>query len=561
MTDRPPSEPSELTTVERVLPRAFGGTPRTETAASSTADAPAPAAAGPAPTTWRDRLVLGDAVALLDALGAPARRAEVVAAGGLRLVYLDPPFATGGSFAMDVPIGDGGSDGRGRTVRLPAYRDAWGGGLAGYLSAMAPLLRRVHALLADDGSLFVHCDHRASAALRLLLDEVFGPGRLVNELVWTYGLGNAGGPRAFARKHDTLLFYARGPRYRFNRPRGAVTAAMLAKYRHVAPDGTRTMRSYGKTYALKGGKPIGSVWDDIPALAPTDRERVGYPTQKPEALLERIILAATDPGDLVADLGCGSGTTPAVAARLGRRWLAADSSPLAVATTRSRLLALGRRQAAAGEAPPGFEVAELDAAGFDAEELDPADPRAAGRGAPPGDGRTGQGVPGEWAGRPGTLPGYRLRVSAAAERRGGTVVVRLLGVAAVTVPGDPSAADVVAGPRPGRSALVVEGSCLVRLARDRAGELTRQPITHGWADWVDGWAVDPGTADPGTADPGTADPPPGGVFRTAWETTRTGRDRRLDLASPPVPAAAGGTVRVRVFDPLGGRWDTICRIS
>jgi site-specific DNA-methyltransferase (adenine-specific)/adenine-specific DNA-methyltransferase len=467
-------------------------------------------------------LVLGDGATLLAAIEDGPLRDEIAAAGGLRLVYLDPPFATGGSFAMEVPIGghDGGAR---RTVRVPTYGDAWGRGLDGYLAAMAPLLRGIHGLLADDGSLYVHCDHRANAALRLLLDEIFGPGRLVNELIWTYGLGNAGGPRAFARKHDTILFYAKTDRYRFNRPRGAVTAAMLAKYRHLAPDGTRTMRSYGKAYALKGGKPVGSVWDDIPALAPTDRERLGYPTQKPEALLERIVLASTDPGDLVADLCCGSGTTPAVAARLGRRWLACDASPLAVATTRARLIGVGRRRADAGEPVVGFDIAELPDAGA-------------------------SGVAGPI---PGRLPSYQIRVRAAAEVVDGATTVRLIEARAVTTEGAPDPEAVGAALRPGRSALALDRGHLVRLARNRAGTLTREALTEHWSEWVEGWAAGVASEE--------ADEP----LRTAWTTARAARARNLRLTSDglEVGGAEAPRVRVRVFDLFGGWTDTAVTLS
>lgn len=289
---------------------------------------------------WTNTLFHADAVAALDALRAPDWQERIRRTGGVKLIYLDPPFATGQTFTAERPIGLRGVTGSPTAVSLPAYRDAWEGGLAGYLTFMARLLSRAQALLADDGWLCVHVDQRASAYLRVLLDEICGADAFVNEIIWSYGLGNNRPARGFARKHDTLLLYAKSPRSPFFPVRGEVTTAMLNKYRHVRPDGTRFMRSYGKEYDLKGGKPLGSVWE-IPSIAPTSRERRGYPTQKPGALLERLILATTQPGDLVLDPCAGGGTTLVVAKRLGRWWLGVDRGAVAISMMRERLLYAG----------------------------------------------------------------------------------------------------------------------------------------------------------------------------------------------------------------------------
>ena len=260
---------------------------------------------------WSDRLLHADALDLLRGLDEAS----------VDLVYADPPFCTGRRRGR----GDG-----------PAYDDRWPGGVDAYLAWLRPVLAEAQRVLAPTGSLFLHADWRASHHLRLLLDELLGPACFRNEIVWHYGLGGGSGPRgAFVRKHDTLLFYARGPGNRFRRGRGAVTEAMQRKYAHEDEQG-RYMLSYGRRYYLKGGKPFDSVWE-IPSLAPGARERTGYPTQKPEALLERIVEAVTDAGDLVVDPFCGSGTTGAVARRLGRRFVGGDASPAAVAIAAARL--------------------------------------------------------------------------------------------------------------------------------------------------------------------------------------------------------------------------------
>jgi site-specific DNA-methyltransferase (adenine-specific) len=256
------------------------------------------------------RLVLGDNLELLRSLES----------GSVDLVYADPPFCTGQRRGR----GDG-----------PSYPDRWEGGLPAYLDWIGLRLREVHRVLAPSGSLFLHADWRACHRLRVELDELFGEDCFRNEIVWHYGLGGRAPANAFARKHDTILFYARSASARFNPTRGDVTAAMAAKYAHQDEHG-RFMHSYGRRYYLKGVKRHDSVWQ-IPAIAPGARERLGYPTQKPEALLERIVCAASDPGDLVLDPFAGSGTTLVVALRLGRRFLGIDASPDAIAIARARL--------------------------------------------------------------------------------------------------------------------------------------------------------------------------------------------------------------------------------
>ena len=277
-----------------------------------------------------NRLLHGDAVAL----------AETLPAASVDLVYLDPPF-----FTVKVQRAAGGL----------AYSDAWAGGLAAYLDWLRPLLVHTHRLLRPTGTLYVHLDWHAVHHVKVELDRIFGMDHFQNEVIWHYGLGAARSQTHFLRKHDTLLVYRRGPRATFNLLRGPVTRAMAGKYRHQDEQG-RYMHSRGRRYYLRGGKPLDTVWE-IPTIAATSRERLGYPTQKPEALLERIILASSNAGDVVLDPLCGSGTTPAVAQRLGRRWIAGDRAGDAIAITADRL----RRLCAAlpPPAPPDFTVERL----------------------------------------------------------------------------------------------------------------------------------------------------------------------------------------------------------
>jgi site-specific DNA-methyltransferase (adenine-specific) len=256
------------------------------------------------------------------------------------LVYVDPPFGTG--------VARAGREGAG-------YADALPSGIDGHVAWLRELLAACHRALRPSGSLFLHLDWRASHRARVVLDELFGEASFRNEIIWRYGLGG-GAPRdAFARKHDTILFYARSGEATFHAERGPVTAAMEAKYAHVDELGRRYQNAHGRRYYLRGGKRLDDVWD-MPAIAPTARERVGWPTQKPLALLQRIVRAASNPGDCVLDPCCGSGTALVAAASLGRRAIGGDQAREAVDLTAARLAAL----TAAPQLRPITRVKDLD---------------------------------------------------------------------------------------------------------------------------------------------------------------------------------------------------------
>lgn len=252
-------------------------------------------------------------------------------AGSVRLIYLDPPFNTGAR----------------RRAKAGSYDDAFGSP-TGYVAYMRPRVEAMLRVLAPEGSLFFHCDWRMSHHIRLMLDELFGltePARkramrgvFVNEIIWHYGLGASRAGRRLLTKHDVIFWHARSPDYVFNALRDAPTPAMLDKYRHVDAQGNRYMNAYGKRYLMKGGKPLDDVWD-IPAIAPTSKERLDYPTQKPLALLTRIVQLASNADDVVLDPFCGSGTTLVAAHSLGRRWIGIDINPQAVEIARARLAA------------------------------------------------------------------------------------------------------------------------------------------------------------------------------------------------------------------------------
>lgn len=242
------------------------------------------------------------------------------------LVYVDPPFS-----ASRI-VGNTGRSGFG-------FPDKHEGGLPGYLAFLRPRLVEMRRLLSSRGSLYVHLDWRTVHYVKLMLDEVFGADQFLNEIVWSYRTGGRTG-RWFARKHDTILFYAKkAGEQTFKRLRGGTYRTLDLK---TARDG----RPYKSTQAgpihfHPDGPVMADVWD-IPFLSTVSKERTGYPTQKPEALLERIIQASSNEGDLVADFFCGSGTALVVAKRLGRRWLGCDKSKDAVRLSRQRLAQTAR---------------------------------------------------------------------------------------------------------------------------------------------------------------------------------------------------------------------------
>jgi site-specific DNA-methyltransferase (adenine-specific) len=295
----------------------------------------------------------------------------------LNLIYADPPFFTNKHYPARI--------GRGENSRHPAewqmaegYGDNWQD-MDDYLNFLYPRLALMYSLLAPNGTLYLHLDWHADACARLLLDELFGRERLLNEIIWTYH-GPSPIRSAFNRKHDTILVYTKGEHYTFN------VDAVREPYH---PNTVKTFHSsskagFGKIPNLERGK-VPEDWWYFPVVARLHNERTGYPTQKPEALIERIVLASSNPNDLVADFFCGSGTTPLVATRLGRRFLACDGTWRAIHTTRSRLseqdrpFSLQRSAELAIPAMPAALKVELgadtvrlaDAAGLDYWEVDP----------------------------------------------------------------------------------------------------------------------------------------------------------------------------------------------
>jgi site-specific DNA-methyltransferase (adenine-specific) len=262
------------------------------------------------------------------------------ARGPFDLIYVDPPYNAGGTRAARQGQGE-------RSAGVAAYKDAWGG-LDKFLAMFRPRLEQMHQALSETGSLWIHLDHRAVHDVKVQADEVLGRQNFCGEVIWVPG--NGGRKRSsLSVTHQTILVYKKGDAFIYNidspalREPYAPTSSRM-HFRNSDAQGRlyRDRVINGKTYRYYAdvGRKIGSVWSDCPAMTantPLTQEATGYPTQKPESLLQRIILATTTEDSAVLDPMCGSGTTLAVAARLGRRCAGIDQSPVAVATVQKRL--------------------------------------------------------------------------------------------------------------------------------------------------------------------------------------------------------------------------------
>ena len=275
------------------------------------------------------RLFWGDNSQLLLHLQTPDWQTRLAQAGGIKLIYIDPPYNVGSDFHT-------------KTGKF-AFTDKWSTD-GSYLAFLAERLQLMHDILAPNGSLYLQCDHRMTAPVRILLDGIFDKRNFRNEIIWYFANGGGRSKHYFNRKHNTIFLYSKGQYPIFNGKEAGVlrntNESTFSGYFKTDESGRRyqEVRSNNKIYKyyLDEKKNADDVWN-IPIISQRDKtERVDYPTQKPLALLERIILASSNPGDLVADFFCGSGTTLIAAEKLGRSWLGCDVGELAVEKTTER---------------------------------------------------------------------------------------------------------------------------------------------------------------------------------------------------------------------------------
>ena len=366
---------------------------------------------------WTNKLIWGDNKLILSSLANGPLREEIEKVGGLKLIYIDPPFAVGADFSFDIQINGETAEKKQSVIEEIAYRDTWGKGISSYLCMMHERLNLMSRLLANDGSIYVHCDGRVNSYLRLILDDVFGNQNYRNEITWVRSTNPKGSQHEsvnFDVFTDYILFYAKSEdsyfnydeirvpytekelveKYKYKDEKGRYYDGPIERSISMGPRPTMVYEYKGYTPKICGwrmekeklikldeegnlgwtkngkpfrklrpeddkGKPIGNIWNDISVINSQADERIGYPTQKPEALLERIIKASSREDDLIADFFCGSGTTATVAEKLNRKWINADLGRFAIHTTRKRMIGVQRELQAAGKDFRAFEILNL----------------------------------------------------------------------------------------------------------------------------------------------------------------------------------------------------------
>ncbi len=366
---------------------------------------------------WTNKLIWGDNKLILSSLKNGPLREEIEKQGGIKLVYIDPPFDVGADFSMDIPIGESGEETLTKKPNILeeiAYRDTWGKGADSFLAMIYERLYLIRDLLSEDGSIYVHMGKNVSHLVRLVCDEAFGMPRHINEITWkrSHAHGDTGqGAFHFGRVTESILLYSKSENPTWNAQYSAYSDdVILRDYKYIdeksgekyrltpvdGPGGARKgnphyefmgvkgywrysearmkelfeageiiLSSTGKSLSRKRflkdakGTPVTDLWDDVNRISPTSSERLGYGTQKPEILLERIIKTSSNKGDLVADFFCGSGTTAAVAEKLGRKWIATDLGKFAIHTTRKRMIGVQRELKTAGKDYRAFEILNL----------------------------------------------------------------------------------------------------------------------------------------------------------------------------------------------------------
>lgn len=361
-------------------------------------------------TGWTNKLIWGDNKLILSSLKNGPLREEIEKQGGIKLIYIDPPFDVGADFSMDIEIGEDTFTKQPSVLEELAYRDTWGKGADSFIAMIHERLSLMRDLLADDGSIYVHCDWRVSAFIRLAMDQVFGKDQFINEIIWKRSTSTGLASKRCGVLHDTIFWYAKTENYLFNMQYHAYEEDYLKRAKKdengrlyiPIPTGNPGVRP-NLYYAYKGylphsngykwtqekmaeldkqgrlifpkektgriqykqyldemeGVKLQDLWIDIPAVNPVAKERLDYPTQKPEALLERIIKASSNEGDLIADFFAGSGTTLAAAEKTGRKWIGSDLGKFAIHTTRKRMIGVQREIKAVGKSWRAFEILNL----------------------------------------------------------------------------------------------------------------------------------------------------------------------------------------------------------
>ena len=362
---------------------------------------------------WTNKLIWGDNKFVLSSLKNGPLRDEIEANGGVKLIYIDPPFDVGADFTMEVEIGEETLEKEPNILEEIAYRDTWGKGNDSFLAMIYERLILMKDLLSEDGFIMVHCDWRVNAQLKLLLCEIFGESNFRNEIVWQRRSASANPSNTLDNVTDSILFFSKSSQSQINEilvkgeeveeyinknfknvhngRKFMFSPIVLGASRGIRPNLIYEYKGYTPKYGWmmkketliefdkkdklhwnsKGkpwrrmfadeyeGQPLKSLWNDLRVIHHMSGERLNYPTQKPEVLLERIINLASNPNDIICDFFAGSGTTAAVAENLGRKWICSDLGKFSIHTSRKRLISMQRKLKNKGRNYRAFEVLNL----------------------------------------------------------------------------------------------------------------------------------------------------------------------------------------------------------
>lgn len=298
---------------------------------------------------WFNRLCYGDNLMVMQALltgdkstGLPSMR------GKIDLIYIDPPYDSKADYRTKITLPSGDIDLKPTVLEQFAYSDTWKEGTISYLRNIYPRLYLMRELLSDKGSIYVHLDWHIGHYVKIIMDEIFGKDNFVNEIIWNKGFRGTESKKIFQHSHDTILMYSKNDEYIWNQQGQPYKDANMGRYNQIDENGKRyalikRVRTngevyYGKTYPNEDGKKINDVISHIATMASTNSERTGYDTQKPEALLEILVKTSSNEDSIVADFYAGSGTTGAVAEKLGRKWIMSDLGKPANMIIRKRLI-------------------------------------------------------------------------------------------------------------------------------------------------------------------------------------------------------------------------------
>ncbi|UVT15457.1 MAG: site-specific DNA-methyltransferase [Nitrospira sp.] len=329
---------------------------------------------------WTNKLIWGDNKLILSSLKAGALRRQIEDAGGLKLIYIDPPFDVGADFSMDIEIGGETFHKEPNLLEQIAYRDTWGRGADSFIAMIYERLILMRDLMSNSGSIIVHCDWRVSGFIRAVLDEIFGKDKIVGELIWKHQIMGGAHGRRLPKAHETLFWFKKTDEFKINESAAEIRVPFSEYVRSTmqqdaegrwfytrrrmsrkTTDAEQEAKAHTITYVDNPelGTLASDVWDDFPSYQPKPADNTKYPTQKPNELLERVIGGASNEGDLVADFFVDSGTTAAVAEKLGRKWIATDLGKFGIHTTRKRLIQVQRELKASGKPFRAFEVLNL----------------------------------------------------------------------------------------------------------------------------------------------------------------------------------------------------------